>query len=62
MSREYSSVRGGGSDAVYGLGVIGAAVYYLQQATSVWSGVYGLIKAILWPAFMIFHLLSSLKM
>lgn len=46
--------------AVYGLGFIGAAVYYISIATSFWMGALGLLKAILWPAFMVYELLTFL--
>jgi hypothetical protein len=40
----------GGSGAVYGLGFIGAAVYFISQATTFWVGVLGFLKAMVWPA------------
>ncbi|MCK5449427.1 hypothetical protein KAI32_01025 [Candidatus Pacearchaeota archaeon] len=46
--------------AVYGLGFIGAAVYYISTATGLWSGVVGFSKAIIWPAFLIFEALKFL--
>ncbi len=52
----------GGSEAVYGLGLIGAAVYYIGHATTFWLGVLGLLKAIVWPALLIFDLLKYLHM
>ncbi|MBT8177611.1 MAG: hypothetical protein KJP14_04450 [Eudoraea sp.] len=48
------------SNAVYGLGLIGAAVYYIQMATSFWAGVVGLLKAIVWPAFLVYEVLKHL--
>jgi hypothetical protein len=51
---------GHSSDAVYGLGFIGAAVYYISTATGFWMGVLGFLKAIVWPAFLVFGLLKSL--
>ena len=48
------------SNAVYGLGFIGAAVYYLMQATSFGMGVFGFVKAILWPAFLVYDVLKHL--
>ena len=45
-----------GSGAVYGLGLIGAAIYFLQRATTFGDGVIGIVKAILWPAFLIYKL------
>ncbi len=47
---------------VYCLGFIGAAVYYISQATSFWMGVVGFLKAIVWPAFLVHELLSFLGM
>jgi hypothetical protein len=51
-----------GQGAVYGLGLIGAAVYYLQHATTFGEGVLGILKAIVWPALFIYKLLEFLKM
>lgn len=48
--------------AVYGLGFIGSAVYYISSATSFWMGVLGILKAIVWPAFLAYGLLKSLGM
>lgn len=53
-------VKGGcgpGGGGIYGLGVIGAAVYYISTASGFWVGAWGLVKALLWPAFLIFELL-----
>ena len=50
-----------GGDAVYGLGLIGAAIYFIQQATTFWMGVLGVLKAIVWPAFLVYRLLEFLK-
>ncbi len=50
----------GPAGAVYVLGVIGAAVYYISHATGFWMGVIGFLKAIVWPAFLVYGLLSLL--
>ncbi len=42
----------------YFLGFIGAAIYYISTATGFWSGVLGVLKAIVWPAFLVFKLLG----
>jgi hypothetical protein len=52
----------GSGGAVYGLGFIGAAVYYLYNATGFWIGVWGLIKALVWPAFMVYEIMKYLGM
>jgi hypothetical protein len=35
----------GGCGGVYGVGFIGAAVYYISTASGFWVGVFGLLKA-----------------
>ena len=46
---------GSAGDAVYGLGVIGAAVWYISAAATFWMGVLGFLKAIVWPAFLVYE-------
>ena len=48
--------------AAYFMAFIGAAVYYIQQATSFGIGVIGFLKALVWPAFLIYNLLEFIKM
>ena len=38
---------------IYFLGVIGAAIYFISKATSFGAGVLGLLKALVWPAFLV---------
>lgn len=52
---------GGAGGAVYGLGFIGALIYYIQNATTFGAGVLGLLKAIVWPAFLIYQVFSLLR-
>jgi hypothetical protein len=51
----------GGGNAVYGLGLIGALVYYIQAADGFWSVILGILKALVWPAFVIYDLLKFLS-
>ena len=44
--------------AIYGLGFIGAAIYYISAATTFWLGVIGILKSLVWPAFLVYELLS----
>ena len=44
--------------AVYGLGFIGAAIYYISVATTFWAGVLGFLKAIIWPVFLVYEALN----
>lgn len=46
--------------AVYGVGFIGAAVYFISTATSFWIGVIGFLKALVWPAFLVYELFKFL--
>jgi len=54
--------KGAASAPVYGLGLIGALVYYLQHATTLAAGVLGFLKAIVWPAMLVYKLLEFLNM
>jgi len=58
--KENSYYRGSSSDAVYGLGFIGALIYFISTASSFWMGVIGLLKAIVWPAYLVYEILSYL--
>lgn len=49
-----------GGGAAYGLGFIGAAVYYIATATGFWAGVLGFLKALVWPAFLVYAVLKYL--
>lgn len=44
-----------GSSIVYALGLIGAAVYFIGQATTFGAGALGLLKAIVWPAILVYQ-------
>ena len=48
--------------AVYGLGMIGAAIYFISHATGFWMGVLGFLKAIVWPAFLVYEAMAKLGM
>jgi len=50
------------SGGIYCLGVVGALVYYVMMATGFLNGVWGVIKALLWPAFLVFEALKFLGM
>jgi len=52
----------GASEAVYGLGLIGAWVYFLSHATTFWLVVLGLLKGIVWPALLVYQLMKFLGM
>jgi hypothetical protein len=61
--REWKGMRDSGtSSAVYGMAFVGALIYFVQHATSFWGVVLGILKAIIWPALLIYKLLEFLKM
>lgn len=43
--------------AIYGLGVVGAAIYFISYASSFGSGILGFLKALVWPAVLVYELL-----
>lgn len=51
----------GGGNAVYCLGLIGALVYYIQQADGFGETLVAIIQAFVWPAFVIYDLLTFLN-
>ena len=53
---------GASSGAVYGLGLIGAAIYFISTATGFWMGVLGFLKAIVWPVFLVYEAFKHLAM
>ena len=57
--RHYGNNAGG---AVYGLGLVGAAIYFISHAATFWMGVLGLLKAIIWPVFAVYWLFDFLKL
>lgn len=55
-----SGHNGNAGDAVYGMGVIGAAIYFIGTATTFWMGVLGFLKAIVWPVFLVLEAFKAL--
>lgn len=50
------------ANAFYGLGFVGAAIYYIAHATTFWMGVLGFLKAIIWPVFLVYKAMEYLGM
>jgi hypothetical protein len=44
------------------MGFIGALVYFIQHASGFWMGMLGFLKAIVWPAIVVYKLLEYFKM
>ena len=59
-ARNGSAAAAGGGGAVYGLGLIGALVYYIQAADGFWEILLGILQALVWPAFLVYEAFSAL--
>ncbi|QQS20455.1 hypothetical protein IPL85_06200 [Candidatus Saccharibacteria bacterium] len=62
VRRHRTVIRQGGGNSVYSIGMIGAAIYYISTATGFWMGAFGLLKALVWPAFLVYHAMKNLGM
>ena len=51
---------GGGGSPVYGLGMIGALVYYWSKADTGGDKARAVCKAVVWPAFVVHGVLTHL--
>ena len=54
MSKSSKSSSHSGSFA-YFLGFLGAAVFYIKASTGFMAGVIGFLKALVWPAFLVYE-------
>jgi hypothetical protein len=55
-------IQKGGGHGIWFLGFIGALVYYLHvHSGTFWLVILATLKAIVWPAFLVYHLLLFLK-
>jgi len=61
MTGKWKGGAGGPSGAIYGMGFIGALVYYIQHASSFLDGLLGVLKAIVWPALLVYKVIDLLK-
>lgn len=50
------------SSVVYGMGFIGALIYFIQHASTFGAGVLGFLKSLIWPIILIYKLLEFLKL
>jgi hypothetical protein len=49
----------GGVGGIWFLGFLGAFIYYIHtHSGTFWLVLIAIMKAIVWPAFLVFHLLS----
>ncbi len=50
----------GPSGFIFFVAFIGATVYFVQQSSGFWGFILAILKAIVWPAFVVFHALHLL--
>ena len=48
----------GTSSALYGVGFIGSTVYWMQAATGFGAVITGILKSMVWPAYVVYKLLE----
>ena len=58
--RSANQASAGGGNALYGLGLIGALVFFCQQADSFGGYLLAILKALVWPAFLVYQAFQGL--
>lgn len=58
-SKKKNTATHGSGGAVYGLGLIGSLVYWLQAATDFGSVITAILKSIVWPAYIVYKFLEA---
>ena len=56
-SKSAGKSAGGG---FYFFGLVGAVIYYVSTATDFWAGLLGVLKSLVWPAFLVYEALKTL--
>lgn len=59
-SRRRSEQASSGGGAVYFLGLIGALVFFWQQADSGGEYLWAILKSLVWPAFLVYEAFGAL--
>lgn len=55
-----SNAGAAGGGAIYGLGILGAWVFFWQQAEGFWEYMLAFFQGIFWPAFMVHDIFGAL--
>ncbi len=58
-TKKVASNESASAGAVYGLGFIGALIYFIQAANGVWEFLLAFLQALVWPAYVVYKLLES---
>jgi hypothetical protein len=48
----------GGGSALYFVGFVGALIYFIKAAAGFWAVITGFFKALVWPAYVVYELLT----
>lgn len=59
--RAIKVVNKGSSGFVMFVAYVGAAIYFIQQASGFWAVILALLKAAVWPAYVLYHVLQLLR-
>jgi hypothetical protein len=43
---------------IYGLGWLGAVIYFIQHAPSFWGAILGILEAVIWPILLVYKALE----
>lgn len=65
LTHEKNSKRNQGnnvSGGIYGMAFIGAVFYFISHAATFWMGVLGVVKALIWPAYLIYKILERMSL
>jgi hypothetical protein len=54
-----STATGDVGGAIYVLGMLGAVVYFWQQADAFWEYVLAVVKGLVWPGIMVYEGLAA---
>jgi hypothetical protein len=54
------NIKTGNTGGFYFVGFVGAAIYFISHSTGFWDGVLGVLKAIVWPAFLVYEAFAKL--
>jgi hypothetical protein len=60
INKKYIVNQAGPAGAVYGLGFLGALIYFWQHSPTFWLAVLGFFKALVWPALLVYKALALL--
>lgn len=64
MEKENSTSGGRGPgtpEAIYGLGILGAWVWFWKVADGFWEHVWAIVQGIFWPAYMVYDAFRALQ-